>query len=329
MSLFDEFLEQYRKEKDAKTVQKYVTLKKRIEEIGETELSKINFGYYDRFKEHLYNQPNPKKRGLYFHNQGQYWTMSKEPSAYPVGLFDDTVFKMVGQLQTFLAWAVDRGHKVDPAFKKWPVIERKHEPLTLTMDEIERIESVQLTPEQDLARDYFLLEFYTLQRISDVKSIKVKDLVQTDKGLVWEFYRKKGARLHQRKVSVFFKLPHSSKALPILQKYNFNLPTLSEQKINKHIKKICAKAGINQLISIDRYVGSKLVRSEAPKCEFISTHSGRRSGITIMALTYPQGLVMQLAGIENEATYKRYAGLETNDTIQRFVKDQNIKMKIA
>ena len=224
-----------------------------------------------------------------------------------MGLFDDVVFKYFINLKTVCAWAEMRGYTVHPAYKikkAWPIIRREYQPIALTQDELHRIEDLYL-PEKhlDIARDYLALECRTGQRISDLRRFNKNDI----NGNRWTFNQKKGARTNQKTVSLPF-TGYSAPALLILQKYNYELPSISEQKINEHIKTVCKRAGIVDTIHITRWAGNKKVQIPGSKYEFISTHTGRKTFITIALQFMSHQTVMNITGIRSFQTLKHYAG---------------------
>jgi integrase len=171
------------------------------------------------------------------------------------------------------------------------------------MDELQKLESCTYTSRAlEVARDYLVVGCRTGQRISDIKRFDIKDL----QGYRWTFYQKKGNRLSPKKTTVHLD-GYGSMVLDILQKYNWKMPVISEQKLNDNIKKACKAAGIDTPLEIFRWAGNKKVRIIYPKYEFISSHIGRKSFIT---LALQAGLdteyVMELAGITEYKTVRHY-----------------------
>src|SRR5690606_25771740 len=219
-------------------------------------------------------------------------------------LIDSTVNKYLVNLKTFLTWAHKRGHEVhhtnnNPTHDSWKVIDRINEPLTLTLSELEKIEALNIT--QDLideklppkkqgrrtdtvaaltiARDIFAFECRTCQRISDIKNFSLNDV----KDGVWYNRVKKGNALNLRVKTIPIPLntAFTNPAWMILQKYGFKLPEFTEQKVNKHIKTVAMLAGIDYEVTQIRWKRNKPITITKPKYKWISTHTGRRTFITI------------------------------------------------
>ena len=301
--VLDQFIAQCKEEKDEKTARKYASLKGVLYEFNPyLTFQDLDMHFYDGLRAFLYLRPNYNYHNSKLVNRGDYWDIEPHEGS-TVGIFDETVNKYFVNLKTFLRWAKRRGHEVPAIFETWKTPKYQPEPITLSIAELEKLESAPLTGNLAIARDYLVFECRTGQRISDVKRFNLKDF----NGQSWTFYPRKGNRLGKKKVTVHF-TGYCEKALSILQKYNFQMPALSEQKINKNIKEACKQAGINTLTEVFRTAQNKRIRIAGPKYEFISTHTGRKTFITIALQFMSPTSVMQLAGIDSYSTLKHYEG---------------------
>lgn len=319
---YDKFLEAYQVEKDSKTVQKFQTLKRQLETFDKEypiDFKTLDFNFYDRFKAFLYRIPNPfykNYRLLPAGDDSTNFLLTLGNHGAPVGIFDDNVFSYITQLKTFLGWSQKRGYEINPSFKTWEVIRRVHDPITLTAKELEQLENHVFTSRAlETARDYLVFECRTGQRISDIKRFDLKDL-HNDK---WTFSPRKGNRLNQKQVTVHFK-GYCAPALSILQKYNWKMPVISEQKLNDNIKRACKAAGIDSPTTIYRWMANKRVWISGAKHEFISSHIGRKSFITLALQSgVPVEYVMQLTGITEYKTIRHYKGKFDDSDIQKYL----------
>jgi len=304
---YDKFLDAYRNEKDSKTVSKYATLLTRLTDFEKAysyDLATMDFNFYDAFKKFLYQIPNPFYGGCRLtRNLDGSWDLLEGDQGEPVGIFDDMVYSYLIQLKTFIAWAEKRGYQVHQSYKLWQIIRRVHPPISLTSSELERLERHTYTSKAlEIARDCIVFGCRTGQRISDIKRFDLKDF-HNDK---WTFTPKKGNRLSQKKITVHFK-GYCAPALDILQKYNWKIPIISEQKLNENIKRACKEAGIDSHIEIFRYAGEKRIRISGKKWEFLSSHSERKSFITLaLQAGMPIEYVMELTGITEYKTINHY-----------------------
>lgn len=345
----EQFLTQYEAQKDSKTVSKYKVMAKQLkayDQLHSIDIHTLDFNFYDGFKKFLYQIPNPnyhKHTLVPVRSSDSDFDLVPSDIGLPVGLFDDTVFKYFVNLKTFCAWAEKRGFKVNKSYKEWEIIERRYPPISLTLSELEHLENfdfnvANVTPHikkngdvqrvikaVDVARDYLVFECRTGQRISDIKRFDLKDF-SDDK---WTFTPRKGNRLSSKVNTVYFK-GYCAPALFILQKHNWKMPVISEQKINDNIKTACKIAGINQEITIYRWAQNKRIRITGPKYEFISSHVGRKSFITTGLQYLSPKLVKDLAGIDSWATLKHYEGDSESSTIEQALeKVPTTKMKKA
>jgi hypothetical protein len=119
----------------------------------------------------------------------------------------------------------------------------------------------------------FVFGCFTAQRWSDINSFKKDQL----KGTTWRFYSYKTRKLIELPLDGFMK-----PALIILQKHDFALPKISQQKFNDYLKELGKLCGINEVVHIQRFSGSKKIIIEKPKYEFMSSHMARRTAVTIL-----------------------------------------------
>lgn len=303
------FIAQYEQEKEKATITKYRALLHKLEQFNPNlTFADLDQTFYDQFKKWLYGNNNPVYAGydLRRDTDGDGYTLvACDSPAVRVGLFDDVVFKYIVNLQTILAWSAKRGYHVNPSYKEWEIIKREYPVISLTLDELQRIEALYSLPGHlQIAQDYLSICCRTGQRISDVKRISALSISTG----TWKIFQKKGSRQKQKIVE----LPLNGFCSPvkdIVNKYGGQLPALSEQHINKHIKELCKRAGIDQEIYIERWQGNKKIRIPGKKYEFISTHCGKKSFITILGgMGVPVRLISQLTGTSIRTIEKHYLG---------------------
>ncbi len=293
---YEQFLKAYQSEKDSKTVAKYLTLEKHLiifDSQQSINLDTLDYKFYDQFKTYLSLIPNPFYKKFRLIEVDGIWQMVEGDQGEQVCVFDDQIYAYFKQIKTFLNWSEKRGYKVHPSYKNWEIIKRVYPPISLTLAELEHLESfvfdnntvspftrssnlLRSIQAIDIARDYLVFECRTGQRISDIKRFNYKEL----SGDKWTFIPRKGNRLSSKPQNVYFH-GFCENALSILEKHNYKMPEVSEQKINENIKTACKIAGINQETVIYRYAQNKRIRIIGPKYEFMSTHTGRKSFVTI------------------------------------------------
>ena len=150
----------------------------------------------------------------------------------------------------------------------------------LTKEELTAIKNAdisKLSPGHELARDIFMVGVYTAQRVSDYNHITKDNIKTTPSG-------DKVIELRQQKTGTWVSIPVKPELMDILKKYNFELPYLSEQKINEYIKNVGEVAGITTPVTIESTKSGKIEFKTSPKYKLIHTHTARRTGATLMYL---------------------------------------------
>ena len=128
----------------------------------------------------------------------------------------------------------------------------------LTYEELLKLETCKgLSPYLDRTKDLYLFSCYTGLSYCDISKFTTKDIVMNKHGVFIVAQRTKTK--HESVV------PLLAPARAILEKYNSQLPRLSNQNYNRFLKKLLAAAGINKKLS---------------------THSARKTFGMIMHNTY-------------------------------------------
>lgn len=119
--------------------------------------------------------------------------------------------------------------------------------ISLTEDEVITIQKTVLPRNLNTIKDLFLCQCYT--------GLSYIDLMQVNKTMVTEFESKFYFVGSRSKSKNKFTIPLCEKAIYLLEKYNYKLPVISNQKYNKYLKEIAAFCNINKTITT--HVGRK------------------------------------------------------------------------
>jgi integrase len=327
----EQFIAQYEREKDPKTVKRYRVLLNKLKAFNpDLTFEQMDFNFYSSFKNWLYDNPNKtfgKGHALFPAGAGTF-EIRKGEGGQSIPLFDDVVYKYIINLKTICAWAEKRGYAPHKSYKEWEIIKREYPPITLNEEELIRIELLNLPKHLDIARDFLVLECRTGQRISDIRAI-TKDSIQDD---TWNLIQKKGNRMNVKHIEFPLGEEFTLNAKLILEKYNYCLPKMAEQLINKYIKQVCKLAGIDQPIFIERWAGNKKIRIPGKKYEFLSTHTGKKSFITILASQgTPVAFLSALTGTSQKTIERHYLGKVDIKKVKEYLNKSGSKvnMKIA
>lgn len=166
----------------------------------------------------------------------------------------------------------------------------------LTEEELQMLWDVHLDSETEKkARDLFLLGVYTAARYSDCVNFSKKNL----------FGNK--FRYTQKKTGQSVIMPLSPKVKLLLQRNGGAAPQLSLPVYDRAIKSVAMKAGIIAQTEVTRTKGARHKTDSAPKCDFIGSHTARRTGCTLLYKSgVPLKVCMYLSGHTSESNFLRY-----------------------
>jgi integrase len=220
----------------------------------------------------------------------------------------NTVGKTFTIIKAFMSWALDRELHQTLTYKKFKATQTDGDTISLTEEELMKLYNAELSdwPKLEHVRDVFCFGCFTGQRFSDIANLKRSDI----RGDRWHLKTVKTDKPNQVPLNAF--------ALAILEKYKDSpkpLPVMSNQKTNDYLKDLGELLEINQPITLSRRRGSERLENTQPKYEFISSHTARRTFIT---LSLEKGMrpevVMRVSGHSNYATFKKYIRLSDKVT---------------
>lgn len=292
---FQEFIDTSATYRSKSTISKYKVLGNHLQKFSQLQRYKITFAsidlrFFDLFKNYL---------------------------AQTLKHTDNTLWKDFTTLKTFMGWALERGLHQNLNYKKFKAPQKDVEIIYLTEKELMAIyyADVPAGSKLDKVRDAFCFGCFTGQRYSDIANLKRTDI----KGDTWH--------LRTIKTDEGNKVPLNGFALAILDKHKEALrplPVISNQKTNDYLKELGKLVGIEEPTSLTKRRGNERLTNTQLKYEFISTHTARRTFIT---LSLEKGMrpevVMRITGHTNYATFKKYikisekvAEVEMNNTWQ-------------
>ena len=246
--------------------------------------------------------------------------------------------KIVKQLKTIMAAAEAEGYHNSAIYKnnRFKGTRVDVDSIYLTMEDLDALMKAdisELEPAAELARDIFMVGVWTAQRISDYNNIK-KDDIQTIKnrwiedipdpdnpGQTMPVIRQNEItyiNIRQQKTGAKVSIPCRAELRAILEKYNFEIPHLEDQTINRLIKQVARKAGITQPVSIETTKGGVKKQESKEKCDLVMSHTARRTGATLM---YLAGVdiydIMKITGHTTPEMLKKYIKADQLDVVQK------------
>ncbi len=226
-----------------------------------------------------------------------------------IGNSKNTVAKHIKTIKTYLNEATDRGLNVNMIFKSrsFKKITETVDKIYLTLDEIQRIYELVLPNVRvmNIARDLFVISCYTGLRFSDFTHIRQEDIKDNQ------------IHIRTKKTNQYVVIPTNSIVKEILSKYHYNLPSISNAKMNQYLKEIGKLAEINSPVVITKTEGGRRVQKTYKKYELISAHCGRRSFATN---TYKDNIpaisIMKITGHTSEKAFLGYIRISQEENAE-------------
>lgn len=226
-----------------------------------------------------------------------------------VGLKTNTVGKTIKQFKTFLKDRIKK--KIIPSFDMddWIVLEVEVDAVYLSVNEIKTINKFNLSKHSHLInyRNDLVLGCLTGLRFSDFSKIKQNDLRE---GMLFK---------KQQKSDHWVVIPLRKDAKQILENRSFeNFKSLTNAKFNRHIKSLAKLAGITEPVTHSYKKGNKLITETKPKCDWITSHTCRRSFCTNEFLAgTPSSLIMKISGHKSEKDFFKYIRISPEEAAHK------------
>ncbi|WP_434981061.1 tyrosine-type recombinase/integrase [Daejeonia sp. YH14] len=211
----------------------------------------------------------------------------------------NTVHRDVGLLKTFLYWALNKKYTFNNEFinfKKPPKFQTDE--IALNMEQVTKIYEHDFSQNKRLerVRDLFVVGCTTGMRFGNYSRISKND-IQDD------FIRVTDLKSKSKKLAI----PLNSISKEILEKYDYDLPKITNQKMNKYIKEVFQELEFDDEIKKTMKYGDELVENSTEFWKRISSHTARRSFITIMKnKRVPDKVIMSYTGHTSLEVFNAY-----------------------
>lgn len=246
--------------------------------------------------------------------------------------------KCIKELKTILASAESEGYHNNHIShdKKFKGTRVDVDSIYLTKEDLDAMMQVDLSTypaSYAKARDIFMIGVWTAQRISDYNHIQKEDFNTLTKNVLkeapdpqhpghikaWIESREiTYLNIRQQKTGAKVAIPCNSALKAILEKYNYRVPHLSDQVINRHIKEIAHAAGLTQLIEIETTKGGVPRKEMMEKYRLVHSHTARRTGATLM---YLAGVdlydIMKVTGHASPKMLKKYIKADLLEVVEK------------
>ena len=267
---------------------------------------KVSFGKYQNRTIDKYNAL--KNKIIYFKKDAKLTDINKKFMIDFINFLrlkhnmtDITLNRNIGYLKTFLKWCRYSGFKIDETYNQVTVSTRDADHIHLSKLQVHLLSTLKLNKTLDKYRDLFLIGVYSGQRFSDYTVFKKSDVVN--------------GRIEKRAEKTDYKsyIPISKNLEKLLDKWDWRLPKVSNQKFNQNIKEVCRIAGFTEEVTRTTYIGNKKIESIEPFYKRVGSHTARRTFITLAAnASVPDHVIMAICGIRDSKTLKTYKKFNPN-----------------
>ncbi|WP_438424886.1 tyrosine-type recombinase/integrase [Aquimarina macrocephali] len=201
----------------------------------------------------------------------------------------NTLSRNVGLFKTFMFWSVKNNYTYNLNFQDFAKVKRYNtQEISLTKKQIEEIYNFDLKNNPKLAkiRDLFVLGATTGFRFGNYSRIRKEDIYNDSINVV-------DVKDSSKSLSV----PLNKYSNSILEKYNYDLPKISNQKFNDYIKDLFKLMEYDEPIKKTMRYGKNIVETTDLLYNRITSHTARRSFITILKNEgIPDKVIMSYTG---------------------------------
>ena len=300
----DTYIKRYEQARSVITIRHYTTTRNKLIEFEKTLSKKLSFEDLD----------------IDFYNNFRQWF-------YQHGYTDNyfgSVIKVIKQAY-IEARRVDKLHSCsDIEHKDFITVTAESDNVYLSEEELLKIHKLDLTPEL-IAENYKDISPRRIQqKITSLTRVRQRFLIGAYTGLrVSDF-----ARIRDMNIGEFIHIntikTKSNTIVPIhpviaeILAGGFDATvTVSDQKINSHIKELARLAGITDKVLLGKHVGGTVVEVYKEKCDLVSTHTARRSFATnAYKAGVPTIAIMKITGHKKESTFLKYIKISAEENAE-------------
>jgi len=280
--VYDKFLKEKTDDRTDKansttTVKRYEYNKKLLEDFETSTGRKLNFNNIDKD----------------FYNKFITYCITKKKHS------TNTLSRNVGLFKTFMYWAVANRYTYKVDFKEFKNIKKEiTDEVALTLNQVIEIFEFDFSNNERLerVRDLFVFGCFTGMRYSNYSKIKESDIIDNH-------IKVRDKKDNKKALSI----PLNDYSSYLLKKYEYNLPKITNQKFNDYIKEVIEKVGYTQNIKKTTKLGKEIIETISPFYSRVSSHTARRSFITIMKTKkIPDKVIMSYTGHKSLEVFNQY-----------------------
>ncbi|MCH3881714.1 site-specific integrase [Tenacibaculum aquimarinum] len=237
----------------------------------------------------------------------------------------NTIGKFIKQLKVFMNAATEENLNTNLSFQSKRFIKPSAKSTQVYLNEVELKKIIDIdysdNPTHNNARDLFIIGAYTGLRVSDFNGLT--------KNNIHESNGKRFFRVIVKKTGKYLPIPIHPIVENILEKNDGNPPKrMPEQHINLALKKIAAKAKLNEEITITKTKGGKEITETKKKHQLISNHTSRRSFCTNAYFAgMPTLDIMAISGHTSEKVFLNYIRITEDERALKISENSFFKVK--
>ena len=220
----------------------------------------------------------------------------------------NTQVKFIKDIKMFCKFA-NKEHNVSKQVLAWKIDsepENVAEFVTFTFDDLRKLKFAEMPTEaMDNVRDWLLISCFTSVRVSELFTF---DSANIEDEVYLKVYEKKNRNTKSGGLKYIYLMPD---VIEILNKRNGQFPKkISDQRYNEYVKKVCELAKIDHLTiggKVEVHNGMKRkVKKEAPFYEFVTSHSGRATYVTLFSQYLPTEIIQMQTNHHSTEMVEQY-----------------------
>lgn len=206
------------------------------------------------------------------------------------GLKASSITTMCNRLKSILNWATRYNVSVSPTYSDFSIPKVRNQEIALTADEVSRIAYFDIDrfyadKRRDFrqtmhrVRDMFVLSCNLFQRHSDMIRIQPSCFERN----IFKITQQKTGNLATVNIDRYS--IDAATTYRILEKYEYTAPyTANIRNYNRKLHELMKDIGFTDEVRVEERVDGQLVVKNIPKYQLISSHTARRTAITINVL---------------------------------------------
>ncbi|EAS19391.1 putative integrase [Flavobacteria bacterium BBFL7] len=219
---------------------------------------------------------------------------------------NNTYARNLGLVKTFLFWALDKNYTYNDEFKKFKKKERViTNQVVLDKEDLEKLMKHQFKLKSlERVRDVFVFSAVTGMRFGELKYVTKTNITNN----TFHLKEEKGSEKEMRSI------PLSKVAIHILEKYDYKLPIIANQKHNEYIKDVFEDAGFKHIVQKITTRGKEVIREDMLFYDRVSSHTARRTFITMMKREGKSDkLISKITGHRDMKTLNSYYQVDSDE----------------